>query len=282
MKKPIVAAIAAFAFAQAAVAADTLGRIKSSKVINVAFSSDSLPFSWSQDKEEPRGYTIDLCKRVIAQISNTVGVPNLQVRWLTGTTPERLQMIASGKADLDCANTSKTLARLAEVDFSALIFLETGGFLGRADTNVHRLSDMTGKKVVVLKGTTTEKALRDALHKRLVNAEVVAVDKPAEAMAMLASGDATAFAGDTIKLVGLVVQEKDPAKYALLPDQLSYEAYALALPRNDSAMRLEVNRALSQVYRSGDIGTIYGQWLGPLGKPTELLTAMYLLYAIPE
>src|SRR6185369_7404206 len=118
MKKHIVAAVAALAFAQAAIAADTLGRIKSSKVINVAFSSDSLPFSWSQDKDEPRGYTIDLCKRVIAQISNTVGVPNLQVRWLAGTTPERLQMIASGKADLDCANTSQTLARLAEVDFS--------------------------------------------------------------------------------------------------------------------------------------------------------------------
>ena len=125
-------------------------------------------------------------------------------------------------------------------------------------------------------------ALHDALQKRLVNAEVVPVEKAADGMAMLASGDAIAFAGDTIKLVGLVVQEKDPAKYALLPEQLSYEAYAMAMPRNDSALRLEVNRALSQVYRSGDISAIYGQWLGPLGRPTDLLTAMYLLYSIPE
>jgi glutamate/aspartate transport system substrate-binding protein len=282
MKKLIVAAVAALAFAQAAVAADTLGRIKAAKTINVAFSPDSLPFSYAQGNEVPRGYSIDLCKRVITQISRTLGVPDLQVRWLAGTTPERLQMIASGKADLDCANTSQTLARLANVDFSALIFLETGGFLGRADTKARRLGDMGGKKIAVLKGTTTEKALHEALQKGLVNAEVVPVEKAADGMAMLASGTASAFAGDTIKLVGLVVQEKDPDKYALLPDQLSYETYAMALPRNDSAMRLEVNRALSQVYRSGDISAIYGQWLAPLGKPTELLTAMYLLYSIPE
>ena len=284
MMKPfaIAAIAAALAFAPDAPAADTLARIKSSKAINVAYSSDSLPFSFAEGSDEPRGYSIDLCKRVIAQIGRTVGVPSLKVNWIAGTTPQRLQMVSSGKADIDCANTSQTLGRLADVDFSNLIFLETGGFVGRAEAPATRLGDMAGHKVVVLKGTTTEKALRETLQKRLVNAEVVTVDKPAEAMALLEKGDVVAFAGDTIKLVGLVVQTKDPAKYVLLPEQLSYEAFALALPRNDSAMRLEVNRALSQVYRGGEIGAIYGQWLGPLGSPTDLLTAMYLLYSIPD
>jgi ABC-type amino acid transport substrate-binding protein len=277
----LAALAAALAFGQAA-AADTLARIKSSKAINVAYSSDSPPFSFAEAQGEPRGYTIDLCKRVIAQIGRTVGVSDIKVNWIAGSTPQRLQMVSSGKADLDCANTSQTLARLADVDFSALIFLETGGFIGLADSPAQRLGDMGGKKIAVLKGTTTEKQLRQALQKRLVNAEVVAIDKAADGMAMLESKEAVAFAGDTIKLVGLVVQAKDPAKFALLPEQLSYETYALALPRNDSGMRLEVNRALSQVYRGGEIGSIYGQWLGPLGKPTDLLTAMYLLYSIPE
>ena len=52
--------------------------------------------------------------------------------------------------------------------------------------------------------------------------------------------------------------------------------------RQGAALRLEVNRALTQVYLSGDIETIYGQWLGKIGRPTGLLAAMYLLNAIPE
>ncbi len=68
----------------------------------------------------------------------------------------------------------------------------------------------------------------------------------------------------------------------LLTEELSFEPYAMALPRGDSALRLEVNRALTQVYQGGEIETIFARWLGKLGRPTGLLAAMYLLYSIPE
>jgi ABC-type amino acid transport substrate-binding protein len=68
----------------------------------------------------------------------------------------------------------------------------------------------------------------------------------------------------------------------LLPDDLSYEPMAFGLPRGDSAFRLEVNRALTQVYVSGEIERIFAQWLGRLGKPSGLLAAMFLLNAIPD
>ena len=54
------------------------------------------------------------------------------------------------------------------------------------------------------------------------------------------------------------------------------------LPRGDSALRLEVNKALTQIYVGGDIDGIFRQWLGKLGRPSGLLAAMYLLNAIPE
>jgi len=267
--------------ALAAGAADTLARIKSAQAINVAYSPDSLPFSFT-DKAGPAGYSIDVCKRVIAQVGRAVGHPNLKVNWMPGQTSERLKMIASGKADLECGNTTQTLARLANVDFSALIFLEMGGMLSRADTKLDSVGDLGGRKIVVLKGTTTETALRQALQKKLVNADVVTVDNAAEGMAMLQAGGADAYAGDRLKLLGLVSQAKDPRQFAFVAADLSYEPYALALPRNDSAFRLEVNRALSQLYRSGEIVDIYAQWLGALGRPPDLITAMYILSAIPD
>ena len=285
MKKTFAAVLAAaglLAVADAAAESSALDRIKSAKAINVAYSPDSLPFSFTETNGEAMGYSIDLCKRVIAQIERSTGVSPLKVNWIAGSTPQRLQMISNGKADLDCANTTQTLARLSNVDFSGLIFLETAGFVGRADTPSQRLADMGGKKIVVLKGTTTEARLRETLKKRLVNAEIVTIEQANEGIDLLESGKADMYAGDKIKLIGAVTLSKDPSKFMLLQEDLSYEPYAIALPRNDSALRLEVNRALTQVYMGGEIESIYDRWLGRLGRPTNLLAAMYLLYAIPD
>ena len=208
--------------------------------------------------------------------------PNLKVNWLAGSTPERLQMVASGKAELECANTTQTLARLGNVDFSGLTFIDAAGFIVRMDSTINKLTDMGGKKIAVLKGTTTETRLRDALQRRLVNATVMPVDSGNQGIAMLDAGTIDAYAGDKIKLVGLALLSKDPANLAMLAEELSYEPYAMALPRGDSALRLEVNRALTQVYQGGEIETIFAQWLGTLGRPTGLLPAMYLLYSIPD
>lgn len=260
----------------------TLGKIKAAKAINVAFSGDSLPFSFVGPGNQPAGYSIDICKRVIDQIGRAVGEPGLKVNWLVGTTPERLAMVASGKADIECANTTQTLARLANVDFSGLVFVDGGGFLVKSDSPINKTGDMGGKKIAVLAGTTTEQRLRDTLARRNVAGTVVPIANANEGLAMLEAGSVDAYAGDKVKLVGLAAQAKEPKKLALLAEDLSIEPYAFALPRNDSALRLEVNRALTQVYMGGAIETIYAQWLGPLGRPSGLLAAMFLLYSIPD
>jgi ABC-type amino acid transport substrate-binding protein len=89
-------------------------------------------------------------------------------------------------------------------------------------------------------------------------------------------------ASDKVKLIGLASQAKDPKALALLSEDLSIEPIAFALPRSDSAFRLEVNKALTQVYVGGEIDGIFQQWLGPIGRPSGLLAAMYLLNAIPQ
>ena len=263
-------------------APDTLAKIKAAKAITVAFSADSLPFSYVETNNQPAGYSIDLCKRVIAALARSAGVPDLKINWVVDTVPNRVAMIAGGKADLECANTTQSQTRLQQVDFSNLIFIDGGGFLVRADSDVNGFGDLSGKSVAVTSGTTTEKRLGAMLKQRLIDAKIVPVKDGVEGVALLEAGAVAAFASDKIKLVGLAAQAKDPKKFALLAEDLSFEPYALMLPRNDSAFRLEVNRALTQVYLSGEIDQIFAKWLGPLGRPSGLLAAMYLLNAIPE
>lgn len=261
---------------------DTLARIKAAHAVSVAYSPDSLPFSLAGTNGEPAGYTIDLCKRVIAQIGRAVGDTALKVNWIAGSVGERLDMIASGRAQLECANTTPTQSRLAKVDFSNLIFVDAGGLLVKAGSPVRSTSDLSGKRIAVLKGTTSETRLGSSLRRRLIDAKLVPIDNAADGIAMLESGTADAYAGDKVKLVGLMATAKDPTAFALLAEDVSFEPYALALPRGDSALRLEVNKALTQVYTSDDIETIFTQWMGKLGRPSPVLATMYLLNSIPE
>ena len=278
----VIASIALAPDASAQRAPDTLGKIKAAKAINVAFSGDSLPFSYVAEGNKPAGYSIDLCQKVINAVGRAVGEPNLKVNWMPGTAAERVQMVASGKADLECGNTTQTQSRLQSVDFSNLIFVDGGGFAVRADAPINTFADLNGKKIAVIKGTTTEQRLSAALKARLVNAQVTTITDGGEGIALLGSGAVDAYAGDKIKLIGLVAQAKEPDKYAMLVEDLSFEPYAFALPRGDPAFRLEVNKALTQVYMGGDIDGIFSKWLGKLGRPSGLLAAMYLLNAIPE
>lgn len=280
----VLAATATLALAQPAprTVPDTLNRIRTAKEIRVAFSGDSLPFSHVAANGEPAGFAIDLCRRVIADIRRTLALPELQTRWILGSAAERVAMVAGGKADLDCANTTASLSRMREVDFSALVFVDSGGLMVKADAATRRLADLAGKNIGVLAGTTTEARLDALLKQTQTNARVTRLNEGGEGIAMLESGSLDAFAGDKIKLIGLAAQGKDPQALALLPEDLSYEPLAFALPRDDSAFRLEVDRALSRIYASGEIERIFDRWLGRLGRPSGLLAALYLLHVIPE
>ncbi len=199
-------------------APDTLAKIKAAKAITVAFSADSLPFSYVETNNQPAGYSIDLCKRVIAALGRVTGIPDLKVNWVVDTVPNRVAIVASGKADLECANTTQSQARLQQVDFSNLIFIDGGGFLIRADSNVNSFGDLAGKSVAVTTGTTTEKRLGAMLKDRLIDAKIVPVKDGVEGVALLESGAVAAFASDKIKLVGLAVQAKNPKGLAMLSE----------------------------------------------------------------
>jgi ABC-type amino acid transport substrate-binding protein len=63
---------------------------------------------------------------------------------------------------------------------------------------------------------------------------------------------------------------------------LSFEPYAIALPRGDWAMKQAVDSALAQIYRSNALPEIYNRWFGALGAPGPVLETMYGLGRLPE
>jgi len=259
-----------------------LKKIAETKTISVAYRTDALPFSFEGPDKAPAGYTIDLCKSIVGVIERQVGVSPLQVKWVPVTTQTRFTAVASGQADMECGASTMTLARLGQVSFSSLIYLDGTGLLVKASTPGTTLMDMSGKKIGVIAGTSNERALTEGLKSRVVTATLVPVKSREDGMAQLDAGTIDVFASDRVLLMGLVSQTKDQKAYALLVDALSYEPYAIALPRGDWAMKQAVDAALSQIYGSPAIGEIYGRWFGAIGKPGPVLETMYGLGRIPE
>ncbi len=259
-----------------------LKRIKDSKSITIAHRTDAPPYSFVDPAKNPIGYSIDLCKRVVSQLESQLGVQGLNVKWVPVTTQTRFEVIAKGEADMECGASTVTIGRMKQVDFSSYIFVDSTGLLARADLNARSLSDLSGKKIGVIAGTSNESALQRALKERLVTATVVPLKSREEGLTRLESREIDALASDAILLLGLGPKVKDPASLAMLDDALSFEPYAIALPRGESAFRAEVNIALARIYRSAAIGEIYSQWFGILGKPSGAVRAVYGMGAIPE
>jgi hypothetical protein len=158
--------------------------------------------------------------------------------------------------------TTITLSREQEVDFTLMTFVTGGSLLSLADSKINAISDTAGKSVAVVTGTTSEAALKKALSSNLIDAKVVSVASREEAMKQLDAGQVAAVASDQIVLIGQIIQSADPKKYSLASDLFSYEPYAFVVRRDDSDFRLVANRALAQLYRTGQIEPLYNQWFG--------------------
>lgn len=286
----LIALIAALCLAPALALAQTgnapldgrLKKIQETKTISVAYRTDALPFSFEDNEKKPAGYMIDLCRSVIAAIERQIGIVPLQVKWVPVTVQTRFAAVSGGQADMECGATTVTLGRMKEVGFSSLTFVDGTGLLVRSSTVGNSLMDLANKKIGVITGTSNERALAEAMKAKMINAQVVPVKSRDEGLAQLEAGTIDAFAGDRVLLVGLAGKARDPKSLALLGDALSYEPYAIVLPRGDWAMRHAVDAALAQIYKSSALPEIYNRWFGALGRPSPILEVMYGLGRLPD
>jgi glutamate/aspartate transport system substrate-binding protein len=263
-------------------APDTLRKIRETGRVTLGYRDSSRPFSFLGDGGQPVGYTIDLCMRVLAQVRTATGRQDLDIKWVRVTPEDRIAAVAEGRVDLECGSTTASLSRQEQVDFSYPTFVDGGSLLVAADAAVRTPADLAGKRIAVIPKTTNEGALAAWLAQQGVQAEILPVREHAEGFAAVAEGRAVAYASDRTILIGLGLVYQGPRRLVVMDDFLSYEPYGLMLRRNDPAFRLAVNRALAQIYRSGEIVPIYNRWFGEWGPPSRLLGAMYLLNSVPE
>jgi ABC-type amino acid transport substrate-binding protein len=266
-----------------AAAEGTLDKIARTGEFVIGYRTDSLPLSFRNGQGQPAGYSVELCRRIGESVQRHLADTDVEVKFVPVSSDDRIAAVVEGKIDIECGSTTITLSRHERVDFSLPTFVTGGSIVSLKESGIQTMSDLARKRIAVAKGTTTEQKLRTYLAENAIDADVVIVGDRTEGWARLNQDNVDAMASDQIVLIGLIMTSQDPTRYWLDSEIFSYEPYAFVVRRDDADFRLAVNRALAEVYRSGDYADIYYEWIGKAGiEVPPVLAVMYQLGALPE
>jgi len=295
--KPINLLLACLLALPLLASASTLERVRSSNSLTLGYLPDIAPFSSQQDGQ-PSGYAIELCEQVAAHIKTELGLADLQVRYQAVEEAESIAAVSSGSIDILCSPTLETLTERKAVSFSLPIYTAGLAALVREDASPALINVLNGKVAhsgptwratinrglanhtyAVTEGGATEAWVRQQQNQLGVVATLVTVANPEQGVQLVAEGKADAFFSERILLQNYLAKNKDASEMRVLERIYEFAPVAMALARADEDLRLLVDTALSESYRSGELENIYRRHLG---EPGEMVKVLFKVYALPR
>jgi len=243
-----------------AVLSGTLKKIKDTGAITLGYRESSLPFSYLNRRQQPIGYSIDLCREIVEETSAELDGMDIRIGFAPVTAVNRLDKVKTGAVDLECGSTTSNLERQKEVAFSPVFFVAGTKLMVPKTSSVQSYRDLAGKTVVVTEGTTNEAALRKLSDKQGLGIDIITAPDHAQSMALLAVGKADAFATDDVLLYGFIATAPSAHDMKVVGDYLSYDPYGLAYRRDDPAFATVVERTFTRMAGQRRLTELYNKW----------------------
>ncbi|WP_423761811.1 amino acid ABC transporter substrate-binding protein [Burkholderia sp. NLJ2] len=238
----------------------TLEKVRDSGTIALGYRDSSVPFSFLNTRNEPIGYSIELCKALVSAIEDSIN-RSVSIRWVPVTADNRIDQVVNGQVDLECGSTTRSLERQKRVAFSPIIYVSGTKVMVKAGAPIRSFRDLAGKKVAVTAGTTNEKTLRDLDQKFNLGMQLLVVREHKEGFEAVASGQVDAFATDEALLYGLIAQDAGRhGKFQVVGDYLSYEPYGIMFRRGDPLLAQVVKTTFEELAADGEIERQYKRW----------------------
>ena len=263
--KPLSLALAALALTAAPLAAQeltgTLKKIKETGSMTVGHRDASIPFSYYDDKQQPVGFAMDVCARIVDAVKSELKLPKIDVKYQLVTSANRIPLMANGTIDLECGSTTNNADRQKQVGFTNTHFLTASRYVSKKSSNIKKIDDLKGKTVVSTSGTTNIKQLNDVNNEKKLGINVIPANGHAEAFLMVETDRAVAFVLDDILLASLVASSKTPDAYVISSDAFSLpEPYGIMVRRDDPDFKKVADAATAKLYKSPEIAKLYTKW----------------------
>jgi glutamate/aspartate transport system substrate-binding protein len=239
----------------------TLDKIKAAGAITLGHRDASIPFSYLDDKQQPIGYAMDLCARIVNAIKAELKLPNLKVNLQPVTSATRIPLLANGTIDMECGSTTNNTERQKQIAYTITHFLTASRYIAKKSDNLRTIADLKGKTVVSTSGTTNIKQVTEINAERNLGINILAAKDHAESLLMVDTGRAVAFVMDDVLLASLAANHAKPDQWAISTEALSLpEPYGIMIRKDDPAFKKVVDAAMINTYKSGAINAIYAKW----------------------
>ena len=239
----------------------TLDKIKESGTIVVGHRDSSIPFSYiADDPKQPIGYAHDLEMKVVEAVKEKLNMPDLKIRYNLITSQTRIPLVQNGTVDFECGSTTNNEERQKQVAFSNGFFEIGTRLLTKKDSGIQGFDDLKGKTLVTTAGTTSERYIREYNDKNKMNINIISAKDHGEGFLMLENGRADAFMMDDVLLAGEKAKAKNPDDWVIVGEPQSFEIYGCMMRKDDPEFKAVVDEALVNVFKSGEINSIYDKW----------------------
>lgn len=231
---------------------DALDKILQRGKIIVGVKYDTKPFGYMNEKGELDGFDIDLAK----QITKCLLGDSSKIEFKQVTSSNRILSLNSGEVDMIIATMTENKQRNMVVDFSIPYYVAGQALLVPKNSNVQTMSDLNGKRVIIIFGSTSEKNLRQIAP----DAIIMGYKTYTSGYSALKQGRADAMTSDDTILREFAIQ--DPS-LKLLPKRYSNEPYAVAFKKGDYSKRLrnKVNDVIEDMTQSGELRQLKAKWI---------------------
>jgi len=240
--------------------ADTLAKIKASGTLTMGIRESSYPLSYLDDKQQPIGYHIDVCNKIVDAVKAELKLPTLKVQHQPVTSQNRIPLVTNGTVDLECGSTTNNEARKKQVDFALTTFVTNVRMAVKKASGVTSLAQLDGKPVATTTGTTSVQLMRANEKGKNVNFKEVYGKDHADSFLMLETDRAVAFVMDDNLLAGLIVTSKNPADYAIVGEVLNVEPIAIMIRKDDPAFKKLVDSTVTGLMKNGELEKLYNKW----------------------
>ena len=238
----------------------TLKKIKETGSITIGHRESSIPFSFLDDKQQPVGYAMDLCMKIVDAVKAELKMPALKVSLQPVTSSNRIPLLQNGTIDLECGSTTNSVQRQQQVSFGPTYFVINVTAAVKKTSGINSIADLNGKTVSTTSGTTSVPLIKGYEKAKGIDVKEIYGKEHAESFLLLADDRAVAFIMDDIILAGQIANARNPADYRILPETLRQEPYSMMLRKDDAPFKALVDRTISAVMKSGEIEKIYAKW----------------------
>jgi glutamate transport system substrate-binding protein len=243
-------------------AGSTMEKLQTAGKITVGTKFDQPGFGLKNPTTgKVEGFDVEVAKILAAALfGEKVDAVESKINFVEAVSKNREPFIQQGTVDIVAATYTINDTRKQIVDFAGPYFVAKQDIMVKKDnTTIKAVTDLAGKKVCSVKGSTSEKNV----IAKAPTAVLSLFDTYSLCAEALTDGRVEAVTTDNTILAGLI--KASSGAFKLVENPFSDEPYGIGLKKGDDAFRTFVNDTLAKSFTDGSWAKAFEATLGTAG-----------------